>query len=277
MAISMDDIVKHIRDLPSLPAVVIELLSSMEAADLDVHVLGVKIASDQSLAAKTLRLANSSFYGVASQVTTIDRAIAVLGFQCIRTLVTACAVTDSFPSEGDGNFNFKRFWRHSVATATCARLLAVHSKLNPDTAFTAGLLHDIGSLVLVTRFPKEYAQVLAQQREQDCFLGEAELSVFGTDHGAVGSALARYWKFPEEMQDAVARHHDDAGPLSLPLVVHAANIIAHALDLSDDPDDLVPAMSVEVWDALALGDADWTRLFRDTEKNCADMCQILVS
>jgi len=277
MAVSLDGVVRQIRDLPSLSAVVVELLSSMEASDVDVHVLGAKIALDQSLAAKTLRLANSSFYGVASQVTSIDRAIAVLGFHSIRTLVTACAVTGSFPASDAGDFDFKGFWRHSVATAACARLLAAHLKLNPETAFTAGLLHDIGSLVLVTRFPAEYAQVMAHRREHDCFLSESEQAVFGTDHGAVGSALAQYWKFPVSMQEAVAGHHHDDGKLSLPMVVHAANTIAHALDLSGDPDDLAPAMSAAVWDTLALSDAGWDSLFRATETNCAEMCQILVT
>ncbi|MES2016226.1 MAG: HDOD domain-containing protein [Pseudomonadota bacterium] len=273
------DVVRQLRDLPSLSTVVVELLSTMEEADLDIQVLGAKIAMDQSLTAKTLRLANSSFYGMSSKVTTIQQAIAILGFHSIRTLVTACAVTGSFPPGAGAQFNFKGFWRHSVATAVGAKLLAVHTKLNPETAFTAGLLHDIGTLVLATRFPAEYAQMLDHRKEHDCYICEAEQAVFGIDHAAVGSALAAHWKFPEAMQGAVAGHHgaDMQGPASLALVVHAANIIAHALDLSGDEDDLAPPMSDAVWNALALSDTSWNNLFRETEATYAEMCQILVN
>ncbi|WP_229421935.1 HDOD domain-containing protein [Massilia aquatica] len=276
---SLDDVVKRIRDLPSLSAVVVELLSSMDQEDIDVHVLGGKIALDQSLTAKTLRLANSSFYGMSSKVTTIHQAIAVLGFHSIRTLVTACAVTSSFPSNAAGGVNLQAFWRHSVATAVCAKLLAVHLKLNPETAFTAGLLHDIGTLVLATRFPAEYAAMLAYRKEHDCYIIEAERAVIGIDHAAAGAALAAYWKFPADMQEAVACHHQlgATGTPTLPLLVHAANIIAHALDLSGEEDDLAPPMPQALWVTLALSEADCAKLFRDTESTFVDMCKILVS
>lgn len=276
---SIDDVVKRIRDLPSLSAVVAELLSSMDQEDVDVHALGAKIALDQSLTAKTLRLANSSFYGMSSKVTTIHQAISVLGFHSIRTLVTACAVTASFPSNAASGVNFQAFWRHSVATAVCAKLLAQHHKLNPDTAFTAGLLHDIGTLVLATRFPAEYAAMLAHRKEHDCYLIEAEREVIGVDHAAAGAALAAYWKFPADMQEAVARHHqpDAGGAPTLALLVQAANILAHALDLSGEDDDLAPPMPQALWVTLALSEADCARLFHDTESTFVDMCKILVT
>jgi putative nucleotidyltransferase with HDIG domain len=279
MTASIEQVVKRIRDLPSLSAVVLELLSSMEQEDVDVHVLGSKIALDQSLTAKTLRLANSSFYGMSSKVTTIHQAIAVLGFHSIRTLVTACAVTASFPPDAAGGVNFQAFWRHSVATAVCAKLLAAHFKLNPDTAFTAGLLHDIGTLVLATGFPDDYGAMLAYRKEHDCYLIEAERAVLGVDHAAAGAALAAYWKFPADMQDAVASHHLAAAGATptLALLVHAANIIAHALDLSGEEDDLAPPMAPALWASLALNEDDCVRLFRDTESTFVDMCKILVT
>lgn len=279
MPLQIDDVVKQIRDLPSLSAVVVELLSTMEQDDIDVNALGAKIALDQSLTAKTLRLANSSFYGMPSKVTTIQQAIAVLGFHSIRTLVTACAVTASFPDSAGGSFNFKAFWRHSVASAVCAKLLAQRLKINPETAFTAGLLHDIGALVLATRFPGQYDEMLAYRRAHDCYVIEAERAVFGLDHATVGSTLAAYWKFPNAMQSAVAEHHDlpFGSAVSLGLVVHVANILAHALDLSEVEDDLVPPLSQEVWKTLALSDTDWADLLRNTEKTFDDMCQILVN
>ena len=276
--ITIDDVVKHIRDLPSLPAVVIELLSVMDRDDIDTHALAARIALDQSLTAKTLRLANSSFYGVQFKVTNIAQAVSVLGFRSIRTLVTACAVTNSFPASACAGLNFQAFWRHSVATGVCAQLLARRLKVNPDVAFTAGLLHDIGALVLATRFPSQYAQMLAYRAEHDCSIIEAEQAVFGLDHALVGSTLAAWWKFPQPMHSAVASHHLDCSPATpaLDLVVHAANTLAHALDLSEVEDDLVPALSDKVWQALALSEADCMILFKDVETTFRDMCQVLI-
>lgn len=279
MPIAIEEVVKQIRDLPSLSAVVVELLSTIEQDDVDVHVLGSKIALDQSLTAKTLRLANSSFYGLQSKVTSIPQAISVLGFHSIRTLVMACSVIGSFPDTSRGSFNFKAFWRHSVATGVCAQLLARRCKVNPDFAFTAGLLHDIGALVLATRFPAQYEDMLAYRGQHDCSIVEAEQAVFGIDHALVGSTLAGYWKFPLPMQRAVANHHaaDETGAAPLDLVVHAANILAHALDLSGVEDDLVPPLSAYLWEVLALSEADSMSLFKEAETTFHEMCQVLIT
>lgn len=282
--IAADDIIKCVRDLPSLPAVVAELLATMEQEDIDTHVLAAKIALDQALTAKTLRLANSSFYGLQSKVTTIQQAISVLGFHSIRTLVTACSVTASFTPGKDVEFDFQAFWRHAIGSAVCARVLAPRFGINPDTAFTAGLLHDLGTLVLCTRFPADYRRVAAYQREHDCVTSAAQLAVFGIDHAAVGSALTAHWKFPQQIQAAVAGHHlaDEAtappgarAAPSLTTVTYMANILAHALDMSGQEDDQVPPLSLEVWQSLDLSDSAWESAFADAEQLFDDMCQTL--
>jgi putative nucleotidyltransferase with HDIG domain len=277
---SVDNVIKRVRDLPSLPAVVVELMASVEQEDIDTHALASKITLDQGLAAKTLRLANSSFYGMPTKVTTIHQAISVLGFHSIRTLVTACSVTASFAPGKDAGFDLEAFWRHSIGTAVCARVLAPYFKLNPDTAFTAGLLHDLGTLVLATGYPEEYRQVGAHRQQHDCQAAEAEQAVFGIDHAAVGSALAAHWKFPLAIQRAVAGHHQadigGAGAAATPAtVVCLANVLAHALDLSEQEDDQVPPLPLELWRSLTLNKADWHAVFERTELTFHDMCQVL--
>jgi HD-like signal output (HDOD) protein len=276
--ITSEDIIKHIRDLPSLPAVVVELLSSMEQEDIDVHLLAAKITLDQSLTAKTLRLANSSFYGMQSKVTSIQQAMAVLGFHSIRSLVMACSITGSFTPGSGNRFDFQGFWRHSIGAAVAARVLAPRLHQHAETAFTSGLLHDIGMLVLATRFPLQYQVMLDYRDEHDCYIVEAERAVFGLDHAQVGSTLAAHWKFPAAIQAAVAGHHTLAEPdmISLPLTIYVANILAHALDLSGQEDDLVPPMSHQAWRTLALSDAACMDVFRETEQAYREMCQILV-
>ena len=274
--LSFEHIVRQIQELPSLPVVVLELLSSMDQDDTDVHVLAQKIELDQALAAKTLRIANSSFYGMQSKVTSIPQAVSVLGFHSIRTVVTACALTSSF-APAAGGFDFQAFWRHSLATAIAARLLAPHLGVNPETAFTAGLLHDLGTLVLVTRFPAEHALVRSYRQAHDCQMAEAELAVIGIDHAQVGSALAAYWKFPEAIQQAVADHYaiDRLEAGGLPLAVHMANAVALALDLAGVDDALVPPLSPAVWRNLALDEQAWLALLRQTEHTFDEMSRIM--
>ncbi|MGK5063525.1 HDOD domain-containing protein [Janthinobacterium sp. LB3P112] len=276
--LSFEHIIRQIQELPSLPVVVLELLSSMDQDDTDVHVLAQKIELDQALAAKTLRIANSSFYGMQSKVTSIPQAVSVLGFHSIRTVVTACALTSSFAPVA-GGFDFQAFWRHSLATAIAARLLAPHLGINPETAFTAGLLHDLGTLVLVTRFPAEHALVRRYRQAHDCQMAEAELAVIGIDHAQVGSALAAYWKFPEAIQQAVAEHHaiDRLEAGGLPLAVHMANAVALALDLAGIDDALVPPLSGAVWRDLALDEQAWLALLRQTEHTFDEMSRIMLA
>ncbi|MET3131547.1 putative nucleotidyltransferase with HDIG domain [Oxalobacteraceae bacterium GrIS 1.11] len=277
-AIVVDEIIKRIHDLPSLPVVVVELLSTMEEDDIDVRLLADKITLDQSLTAKTLCLANSSFYGMQAQVTSIQQAIAVLGFHSIRTLITACSVTVSIAPLAANRFDFQGFWRHSVASAVAAKALAKRLGQNAETAFTAGLLHDLGTLVLATRYPDQYEETIAYRKARDCDNAEAERAVFGFDHALVGSALASHWKFPAVIQCAVAEHHAllRQDTLSLPLIIHVANILAHALDLSGQEDELVPPMSEEVWRTLALSDDICLAMFKEIELAFLDMSQILV-
>lgn len=274
--IVIEDVIKRIHDLPSLSAVVVELLSSMEQEDIDVHLLADKITRDQALTAKTLRLANSSFYGMQSKVTTIQQAISVLGFHSIRTLVTACSIAGSIAPGPGTRFDFPGFWRHSVATAVAAKALATRLGQSAETAFTAGLLHDLGTLVLATRFPSQYEQALAYRAAHDCDVVQAEQAIFGLDHAAVGSALAAYWKFPAAMQAAVAQHHTPPASRSLPLTIHLANTVAHALDLSGQEDDLVPPLSLQLWQSAGLSDTVWFEIFRETEAGFHDMSQILM-
>lgn len=279
MTIALDEVVKRIQDLPSLPAVVVDLLASMDQEDIDVHALAGKIALDQSLTAKTLRLANSSFYGMSTTVTTIAQAISVLGFHSIRTLVTACSVTGSFAPPPASRFDFRAFWRHAVGTAVCAKVLAPHLRQNPETAFIAGLLHDLGTLVLATRYPAEYAEALAWRAQHDCLMVEADRAVFGIDHAMIGSALARHWQFPPKIQQAVAEHHQaelHSAP-SLPLTIYLADVLAHALDLSGAEDEQVPPLALPAWRAAALSDEAVLALLRDSETMFRDLCQILVN
>jgi putative nucleotidyltransferase with HDIG domain len=268
-----------VQDLPSLPAVVMELLSSIEQEDIDISVLAKKVSYDQALTAKTLRLANSSTYGLQVKVTTIQQAITFLGFQTTRNLITAAAITGCFPSGRCEGFHDKAFWRHSIATAACARALARRMRFNQDIAFTAGLLHDIGRLVLVTGHPDAYAQVVAWHAQHGGDWQDAEQAILGIDHVDAGVALADHWNFSSTMRQAIAYHHapDIHGAGFLAAIVHVANAIVHALDLAGEDDELVPRVSSVAWDAMGLNEEAYLHLFRETELQFGEMSTILMA
>lgn len=268
-----------VQDLPSLPAVVMELLSSIEQDDIDISVLAKKVSYDQALTAKTLRLANSSSFGLQVKVTTIQQAITFLGFQTTRNLITAAAITGCFPSGRCPGFHDKAFWRHSIATAACARGLARRMRFNQDIAFTAGLLHDIGRLVLVSAQPDAYAAVVRWRAQHDGDWQAAEQAVLGIDHVDAGVALADHWNFSGTMRHAIAYHHapEVHGAGFLAAIVHVANAIVHALDLAVEDDELVPRVSSVAWDAMGLNEEAYLHLFRETELQFEEMSAILMA
>jgi putative nucleotidyltransferase with HDIG domain len=278
MNLTIDDVMRQLHDLPSLPAVVMELLNSIDQEDVDISVLAKKVSHDQALTAKTLRLANSSLYGLQVKVTTITQAITFLGFQTTRNLITAAAVTGCFPGGDCAGFDDKAFWRHSIATAACARVLARRLRFNQDYAFTAGLLHDIGRLVLSAGFPEQYAKVLAACRANDRYLLDAEREVLGVDHVEAGVALAGHWNFSDTMRLAIAHHHDPEAPGAgfLATIVHVANAVAHALDVACEDDELVPPVSAVAWTALGLNEESYLHVFRETELQLEEISAILM-
>jgi putative nucleotidyltransferase with HDIG domain len=276
--LSLADVVAKLQDLPSLPAVVMELLTSIDQEDADISVLAKKVSHDQALTAKTLQLANSSLYGLQVKVTTIQQAITFLGFQTTRNLITAAAVTGCFAEGQCAGFNDKAFWRHSIATAACARVLARRMRFNQDYAFTAGLLHDIGRLVLVSTYPERYAEVIAARAAADSELLDAERALLGVDHVAAGAALAEHWNFSETMRLAIAHHHDPEAPGAgfLATIIHVANAIVHALDIAREEDDLVPPVSSVAWAALGLNEEAYLHVFRETELQFEEIATVLM-
>jgi putative nucleotidyltransferase with HDIG domain len=271
-------VVRRIRDLPPLPSIVLDLISSFEHEDVDVALLAEKISRDQALSAKMLRLANSSFYGLPSKVSTVNQAIVVLGFDTARALAVAGNVIESFEAEKAGEIDVAQFWRHSIATALCARGLARHARLAQDHAFIAGLLHDIGRLVLASGFPEQYKQVVDYCAREGTTLGDAELRVLGVDHQRVGQLLGETWKFPVPIQHAIGQHHAPAGTglPNLPGLIHAADAVVLALGLGASEHAAVPRLHDATWTSLHISFEQLQEACRETEAQFEETCQILM-
>jgi len=199
-----DKILKTIKELPPLPLVVQKLLKVMEddnsSADDISHVLN----SDQGMTSRVLKLVNSSFYGLSGKVNTVPRAIVILGVAAIRNLALGLGVTKILAKSSSGELQ-EKFWDHSITTAAACEVLARHTKTaEPEEAFVAGLLHDIGHHVLLVAVPDEYAQVMAEGPMNTI---ENERRIIGMAHTRAGQKLLKQWKLPANLCDAVRFHH----------------------------------------------------------------------
>lgn len=255
---SAQEIVDSVRQLPSLEPVINRVLASFEQADIDVAHLAAEIAHDQALVARVLRLANSPLYGLASRVGSIKEAILVLGFRNVRAAVVAISLTRCFVDRHVPGFDAGDFWRHSTAVGIAARELARRAHRPDDVAFTGGVIHDIGVLVLMTIAPDEMARVLEYCRGHGCMIRDAERAVLGVDHAVVGALMARKWGLPAELCDGIELHHapEDATADSLANIVHLADVIVRAMGVTGDESRVAPRVSDLALSRLGLSSQD---------------------
>lgn len=277
--LNREQVTARLKQLPSLPSAVSDLLASFGNEDVDVEQISRQIARDQGLTARVLRVANSSFYGLQSKVGTINEAVVVLGFRAVRSMVMAVGMNGAFRVEHCHGFDAQAYLRHGVGVGLAARALAPLAGQNPELAFTGGLLHDIGQLVLASNFAPQYAEALAYRKKHDCPLVVAERDILSLDHAEVGGLLAEAWRFPESLFQAVALHHAPAGALasSLANVVHIADCFAHALGLADSADELVMSVDGTAWERLGLDGEKCGKALADIEHCFEETCQILKS
>ena len=251
--LTLDNLDKQIGQLPSLSTIVTRLLTLLQRDDVTMAALTAEIARDQGLTTRILGIANSPFYGMSSRIDNIQQAGTLLGLHTIHGIVTAAGIIGHFPPQEDESFDRQSFWLHSIGTGCCAQVLARHAGLDPEQAFTAGLLHDIGKLVLAAYFEDDFSRVLAWRDEHDCLFREAEEAVLGFDHTEIGARVALHWKLPKLLVNAIHSHHALLGKVTpLAELVHVADIICRGLDIGHGGDDLIPALQPDALSRLGL-------------------------
>ncbi len=207
MSVTMDhttQILKTIKELPPLPLVVQKLLLVMEDDNSSADDISLVLNSDQAMTSKVLKLVNSSFYGLSGKVSTVPRAIVILGVAAMRNLALGLGVTRVLSKAGTGELQ-EKFWDHSIAAAAACEVLARHTKtIVPEEAFVAGLLHDIGHLVLLLAVPDEFMQVMDMGPVN---MVENERRFIGMAHTRAGQKLLKQWKLPGNICDAIRFHH----------------------------------------------------------------------
>lgn len=230
-------IMSVMRNLPPLPAVTRQLMSVLASENATANEVARVLSSDQALAGKVLKLVNSSYYGMPTEVTTVSRAVVVLGFTGVRNLALSFGSLETLRALST-SIDMHMFWSHSLATGAAAQNLALlgQRRIDPEEAFLAGLMHDIGAYVLAAAVPDIYAGVMADPRP-DRLAAEAE--AVGMTHAQVGQGLLQFWELPEAFTNAARYHHDLAratdGQQPLTGLVALADVLATVWGGANEP------------------------------------------
>ncbi len=237
--LTLEDIIKQTADLPAAPATVLSVMKEADSPAGSAKTVADVLGQDPALAVKVLRLANSAYYGLSRQVMDIPDAVVVLGMRAVRNL---CLLASSYswmtkPLTGYG-LGPKDLWRHSFATAVGSSMAAERSgACTPDQAFAAGLLHDLGKVVLNVWFEAKIGGMMELALQLDAPIEEVERRTLGFDHAEVGALLAEYWNLPKPLVAALRYHHEPSECAEqLPIIdcVHVADNLAAMLGLGLD-------------------------------------------
>jgi HD-like signal output (HDOD) protein len=244
---SLETLLHNPNALPTAPKVVEELISSFDDPDVSVEAISSKLSLDPVLSAKLLRLANSAYYHVSRRIGNVEDAVRMLGFVTVRTLVISSGLVGGFKTVP--GMDLKRFWRYSLHTAVAAKWLARKVGVNTDLAFTIGMMHGIGQLVMHAGIPAE-AQEL--DKTVDSYASErlvAEMAAFGYNNSEVGAELAVRWKFPDIFQETIRDYPTPASRMAS--VLHLATWRAQADEQKCDAEQRAASFPQAV--AVSLG------------------------
>ncbi len=242
--------------LGSYAPVLEEIETALQSPQCSLVTVGEAIEKDPDLTARLLRLANSSFYGYSSRLGTVTEAISLIGIQQVQDLIVASSIIERFTGVAEEFVSMESFWRHSLACGIGSRLLALEKRLpKPDKFFVAGLLHDVGRLVLFSQAPQAAQAVFELYRGERLLLREAETRVLGFDHQQIGRALLEHWKYPAILVQAVAYHHQPTASELARIeaaVVHLADYLVNAMQLGSSGERFVSPLNPKAWETLGL-------------------------
>jgi HD-like signal output (HDOD) protein len=254
---TLETLLQNPNALPAAPKVVEELISSFENPDVAVEEIARKLSLDPVLSAKLLRLANSAYYHVSRRIGNVEDAVRMLGFVTVRTLVISSGLVGGFKAVP--GLDLKRFWRYSLHTAVASKWIAKKVGVNTDLAFTLGMMHGIGQLVIHSGMPAEAQELDQTVSTYDIGRLGAETAAFGFNFSEVGAELAVRWKFPDIFPETIREY---PSPPALPAVGRMASVIhlavwrARADELKLTPEELAEGLPSPIMEALGLSAAE---------------------
>jgi HD-like signal output (HDOD) protein len=255
--------IENMAQLPSLPAVVAHLIKVVSSPETSAEDAAQIIEKDPALTTRVLRLANSAFYGMPRSVSSVQSAVVILGFNTIKSLVLSASVMQMFPQNGPIHvLDRVRFWKHSIVCAVAAKTIAQNILnfvfIDPQSAFCAGIMHDVGKLIFELFAPKEYAIICGVSRKKNAPLFQVECAAMGLNHADLGRILSDKWGLPLDLEQTMVYHHDPKAAqkiTELVAVVHLADVITHKVDCGLWDEESLPHEWDQVRDILSINDA----------------------
>ncbi len=281
VSLTPQGLVHSIEDLVTLPEFALRIARMVEDPSSSATDIGREISHDAALTARLLRIANSPALGHHGKIATISRAIAVLGVRQVRDLTVGLTAIRTFDGISNDLVTMESFWRHSFLCAVAAgQIAARRDRGRDDSPFVAGLLHDIGQLVLFSRAPVPARQALLMSVDSadDLGLYLCEREVIGFDHGAVGLALAQKWGLPRSLQECIEFHHEPGRAQEYPLevaTVHIANSAAVLAEIESSELTDAPAISEAALRAARMDAAGVLEIVLQTQKLGAELLPLL--
>ena len=216
----LQGVVEKIVNLPTMPQLARQIGILVEDPNSSAGMVGDAIKRDPATAARILRIVNSAYYGVSTNVKTVNQAVSMLGFKVIRSIAVSTSLPSAFKGLANCSaFSQERFWKHSLLTACLCKSIAKKCRgVDPEEAFDLGLLHDIGKLVLACYAAEHMVTIVGCARENACSFDRAEQDILNTTHGEVGAWLAGRWRFPEPLVKQIRLHHEATACEDDPLV-----------------------------------------------------------
>ena len=261
--LSVHEIIAKLDELPTLPAVVYELnkiINDPMSSTGDVEKI---MSNDLSLTAKVLKLANSAYYAIPGGVTSLQRAIAYIGFDTVNQLALSASIIKALGSEENASFDAREFWKHSLGVAMASEVIATEMKYKtPSDLFTCGLVHDMGKIALFIVAREQFCAVLKQAKDYKSSMVEAEDALDSARHNHIGFELATKWRLSYQIQISVANHHQKdptmRGGLSqegnlVVDIVYLSNLLIHALQFGHSGHGKVLGLPKDTLDRLGLG------------------------
>jgi putative nucleotidyltransferase with HDIG domain len=239
------------RDVPTIPVLLLRILRVVDGERASAKDLVDLMQRDQALAGRVLRLANSGFFACTREVATLSRAVMLLGFSTVKNLALGIKIMETMMARGGPGV--AALWEHSALVGAAARLIAQRTRAtDPEEVFTAGLLHDIGKVILRIRFTAVYDRMVGIGGEAPLVVRERD--AFGVDHAQAGAWLGEAWSLPPSIVEAAAAHHDavvPGAPLTVPVIVNLANRLVHWTDVEQGV--LAPEAEAVLGGASGLG------------------------
>ncbi len=268
---ALQKLLPKIGNLPTLPQVVERVMTLVEDPDTTSAQLASVIATDQALMTKVLKVVNSAYYGMPRRIATLRQATVILGFNTVKNFVLSASIFDSFGSgSGDVEFDRVKFWEHSIGVGTAAKVLAQRIRLGqPEELFVAGLVHDIGKVVIDDHLHEDFVRILQVVRDKKCRILDAEQEVLGVGHPHVGQLVAEKWNLPGILTESIAYHHTPQLALNhkkYVAIVHLADAIARLENLGNGGDSQTPVIDPESWKMLGIPETELGELILRIEE-----------